>query len=302
MPKLIVQLSGGLGNQMFQYATARTLALQNNLDLVIDNRSGFFRDIQYRREYELKKFPIKGRLANFHEIIPFFFIRIMIRFKKKYQLKNKIFFGQYIQEQSNTEDHSISFLQAVKKYQLNENVWIKGYWQSPYYFEKYKDLIQSELDLPKPNNDNFKSLGKKILNSKSVALGLRLYEESENPTTHSLNFKEKKIVEFNNVIEKVKKKHPKSSFFVFCTHRSKLLKKLNLPKKTTFITSEDGYTGSIEKLWLLSQCKHHIFNNSSFYWWGAWLSSKFYKNNNQTIYAADNFVNKDALPKSWYKF
>jgi hypothetical protein len=81
-----------------------------------------------------------------------------------------------------------------------------------------------------------------------------------------------------------------------------LLKKLNLPKKTIFVTPEDGYTGSIENLWLLSQCKHHIFNNSSFYWWGAWLSSKFYKNNNQTIYAADNFINKDGLPKSWYKF
>ena len=302
MPKLIVQLYGGLGNQMFQYASARALALQNNLDLVIDNRSGFFRDIQYRREYELKKFPIRGRLANFYEIIPFLFIRIRIRLKKKYHLINKNLFGQYIHEQSNTDNHSISFLQEIQKYQLNENVWIRGYWQSSLYFEKYSNLIQSELEPPQPKKDNFKSLGKKILNSESVALGLRFYEESKNPKTHSLNFKEKNFFEIDSVVQKVKKKHPEATFFVFCTHRSSLLKKLNLPKKTIFVTPEDGYVGSTENLWLLSQCKHHIFNNSSFYWWGACLSSKFHKNNNQTIYAADNFINKDGLLKSWNKF
>lgn len=41
-PKLIVQLNGGLGNQMFQYACARSLALRNGLELVLDDWSGFF--------------------------------------------------------------------------------------------------------------------------------------------------------------------------------------------------------------------------------------------------------------------
>ena len=50
MPKLIVQLQGGLGNQMFQYATARSISLKNNLDLVIDDWSGFFRDVHHQRK------------------------------------------------------------------------------------------------------------------------------------------------------------------------------------------------------------------------------------------------------------
>ena len=58
MTKLIVQLKGGLGKQMFQYASARSLALRQGLELVLDDWSGFVRDLQYRRHYELGALPI----------------------------------------------------------------------------------------------------------------------------------------------------------------------------------------------------------------------------------------------------
>ena len=302
MPKLIVQLSGGLGNQMFQYASGRSIALNNNFELVIDNWSGFYRDKQYKRKYELNNFPIKGRLAKFYEILPFLYIRFNSKLKKKYKLVNNLLFGKFIEEKLNSKEHSMNFSNEIYKMKLKQNTWVKGYWQSPLYFKNIENLIHSELNLPYPALKNFQKLGQEMSNSESLALGIRLYEESKNPDTHSLNKKNKSIFKIDEVLQKVINSHPNIHVYVFCTHNSKVLKNLNLPKNVTFITHDHGFKGSSENMWLLSRCKHHIFNNSSFYWWGAWLSSANYKSKKQIIYAADNFINHDGFLKNWIKF
>jgi len=50
--RVTVQIAGGLGNQLFQYAAARPLALHNGVPLAIDQLSGFTRDF-YQRKYRL---------------------------------------------------------------------------------------------------------------------------------------------------------------------------------------------------------------------------------------------------------
>ena len=302
MPKLVVQLSGGLGNQMFQYAAARSLALENNLALVIDNWSGFFRDFQYKRKYELDVFPIEARTAKFYEFLPFLYVGFIAKFKRKLTLINRLPFGNYIQEPLNLNEHSTSYQLGLKKINFKKNTWIKGYWQTYKYFEKFKHIIHNEFILPTPTQKNFKLLGKKMLNSESCALSIRLYEESTNPAFHALKKKTKNIFHINKIVNRVKKKNPNFRFFVFCTHRSDFLKKINLPDDTVFVTHDDGFEGTLNRMWLLSQCKHHIFNNSAFYWWGAWLSSKNHKSQKQIIYAADNFVNRDGLASNWKRF
>jgi hypothetical protein len=301
MPKLIVQLKGGLGNQMFQYATARSLSISNNSKLVIDNWTGFYRDFQYKRKYELDKFPIQGRIAKFHESIPFLYTSFCAKLKN-FNLINKLSFGNFLQEQSNLNEYSMKFQPEIQKISLNKNTWIKGYWQSHNYFEKYKHLILDELNPPIPSQNNFRQIGKEISKSNSIALGLRLYEESNDPASHALNKKIKSIFEINKVITKVRKNFPDYRFFIFATRRFDFLKELNLPDNTIFVTHDDGFEGTIERIWLLSQCKNHIFNNSSFYWWGAWLSSKNYQFDKQLIYASDNFINYDCYLKEWNKF
>jgi hypothetical protein len=302
MSKLIVQLQGGLGNQMFQYATARSISLDNNLDLVIDDWTGFFRDTHYQRKYELNNFQIKGRIAKFHENLPFLYMNICTKLKKKFNLINKLSFGNFIQEKLNLNDHGMRFHNEIQKINLNKNTWVRGFWQSHLYFEKYKSLILHELTPPQPKQNNFKIIGKEMSNTNSIALGLRIYEESFDPTFHAFNRKIKSIFEINKVRSKFKKKYSNYRFFVFSTRRFNFFKELNLPNNTIYVTYDDGYKGTIERMWLLSQCKHHIFNNSSFYWWGAWLSQKNYQSKKQTIYASDNFINQDGYLKKWYKF
>src|SRR5262245_32709069 len=57
--RVTVQITGGLGNQLFQYATARRLALHSGVPLAIDHVSGFAHDF-YKRRYLLDRFAIRG--------------------------------------------------------------------------------------------------------------------------------------------------------------------------------------------------------------------------------------------------
>ena len=56
-PMLLLRLRGGLGNQLFQYAAGRALALRNHVPLWLDPTSGFRGD-PYGRSYDLGGFDV----------------------------------------------------------------------------------------------------------------------------------------------------------------------------------------------------------------------------------------------------
>jgi len=203
-----------------------------------------------------------------------------------------------------TEGTDYSFKKEVISYVREKNIWLIGYWQSPYYFIKNYSLILDELTPPVPHQNKTLELGKYMLTVDSVALGIRVYEESSTPESHSRNGKLKSASEINVAIKKLLNYRPNAKFFIFCTHRANIINDINLPEGSILVIPEDGYETSIETLWLLTQCRHHIFTNSTFYWWGAWLSQKNYndKENNQIIFAADNFINSDGICENWEKF
>ena len=60
---VVVRLKGGVGNQLFIYAAARRLSLNNNVPLKLDISSGFQRDY-YQRNYRLNHFNIKAEIAS----------------------------------------------------------------------------------------------------------------------------------------------------------------------------------------------------------------------------------------------
>ena len=65
---IIVNIKGGLGNQMFQYALGRKLALAQKTELEID-ATGY--EHHHHRSYGLGAFKAQVCLVGLHEIGPY---------------------------------------------------------------------------------------------------------------------------------------------------------------------------------------------------------------------------------------
>lgn len=280
---------GGLGNQMFQYAAARAIAHRNNMNLSLDDHNGFVRDIVYKRKYELFQFPIQAQINRAY--IPYWIEKARQRIfgQRKNAISKNIFWTTLGENES-------GFIDAIKDFHIKGNTWMHGYWQSERYFEDIKDIISRELMPEAPEDSRFLEMAKRMESCNSVSLGVRLYEEVPGVTKDGVGGITP-MTFFNDCAKRLSTEIENPEFFIFCTTNSPELKKLNLPGKIHLITHENGFNGTLARLWLYTKCKHHIIANSSFYWWGAWLSE--IKNSNSVIIASPIFSNKDAIPERW---
>ena len=297
MKKIVSVLSGGLGNQMFQYAAAMAVSKRLNRPLVIDDWSGFVRDFEYRRQFELGALSITARKATPWERVPIWLYRLRHRKSlSQNAFHERYWFGEFLNETK------LAYQMEIETTPVYDSTWMVGYWQSPRYFEKYAADVNKELSPVLPDNKTFRSLGQEMRTSESVAVGIRLYEESSDPGVHARFGIKKSALDIKMALERLSLLIPNKKIYLFRSHRSEVLNELGLPDSCTYVIPEEGFIDPVACLWLMTQCKHHIITNSSYYWWGAWLSSFSFEGDKQCIIAADNFINKDCLVKGWLTF
>ncbi len=279
---IVVKLKGGLGNQMFQYAIGRNLALKNNTKLKFDVTE---LEQDKLRDYELDVFNISGSIAS----------RLAIMFIHKFN-KNIIFkiLGQqyfYTKQKDQYFDTTI----LGKK----GNIYLDGYWQCEDYFKKIRNILLQDFTIKcDPDSEN-KLMLEKIEKSNAVCIHVRRGDYISNRKmnkihgTCSLDY-------YHNAVKIIEKKVSNPTFFVFSDDPQWTKVNLKLKHPTYYVcinNPEKGY----EDLRLMSNCKHFIVANSSFSWWGAWLS-----NNSDKIICAPKrwFVSEnegDIIPKSWIR-
>jgi hypothetical protein len=294
--RLVVRLAGGLGNQLFQYATGRAIATRSGAELALDPVSGFARDRRFRREFELGGFPIAAGTATRLERFLAGLDGLARPLLGRRRPIRRMPWGHVLRE------NSARFIPEVGSFRMACDAWLRGYWQSPRYFDEFASSIRAELEPPAPRDPRMLGLGRELEGRDAVAVGVRLYEESPDPGANARSGRVKSVAEQAEAVHELLRKHRGAVPYVFCTHRSPALEALRMPAGTTFVTESDGFRGAVPNLWLLVRCRHHVFNNSSFYWWGAWLSEGRRSGPPGAIVAADNFINADCLPPRWGTF
>ena len=94
------------------------------------------------------------------------------------------------------------------------------------------------------------------------------------------------------------------TFFVFVQEENQFTDNLKFNSPFYIISHDAGYRGSWERLTSQAHCKHHIFNNSTFYFWGAIFSQFLNKRLDieSQIFVTDNFIFKEIYCPDWKKF
>lgn len=288
---LVVQLKGGLGNQMFQYAAGRALAARNDAQLYVDAVSGFARDKVYRRAFELDALPVATLYAGWMKQAPYWLEKLRDRVIRRSEgTIRKRPWGTLIHESS------LVFQEQIIDFSDFRTAWMEGYWQCERYFEDARGLISSELAPPAPKDSRFLDVAHKIDSCNAVAVGVRLFEEVPGASKAGVGGVVPAAF-YTQAARRLAQHLPDPVFFVFCTTKSPVVEDLQLPGETLFVTHDNGFEGTLARLWLISRCHHHVLSNSSFYWWGAWLAEQQYAD--ARIIAADTFVNKDCVPARW---
>lgn len=289
-------LKGGLGNQLFQLSMYLFLKKDKNFKFfTIDTVTGFLFDFQYRRKLEIQEI----RRNNFFRTIFISIINVIfIFFDKYFPFINKLLKIKIV------NDKNFKKVNFGKK-----NFFIlNGYFQD---FEILRPNLGYLYNFIKPNfekrySKKFEQLYKKIKSTKnSVAICIRFYEEAKNPLSHIYpNTKFKSYSEFNKLINKFEKDLNKPEFYIFVQNENEFTHKLLINSPHFIISHNNGYEGSWARLKAQALCKHHIFNNSTFYYWGATFSKFLNKDDdvNPKIYVANNFIFKDIYNPKWEKF
>lgn len=293
--KLIVRIFGGLGNQLFCYSAARRLALVNGAELVIDNVSGFKFDHKYKRHYQLDKFHIPCRLATTAERLePFSRIRRFI--KKRIYLKKPFKKRLYITQEG------IDFDLRLLDVRFSGIVYMEGYWQSEKYFKDIEELISKELSFKKPDDSDNKKMRDEIISKNSIAIHLRFFRPAVDKESNDTNASKQY---YQRALDFIRERYPDAHYFIFSDRPETAAEMIPLSShEYTVVNHNRGDKNAAYDMWLMSLCNHFIIANSTFSWWGAWLS----KSPNKTVIAPKHVSREGVkwgfdglLPESWTK-
>lgn len=291
---IIVKLTGGLGNQMFQYATARRLAEKHSTILKLDI-SGFE---QYKlHRYSLHCFHIWEYPATDNEIKKVCGDNNLFR-KVSKKLSSNFKHLPYnnpkilIEKHFHFDPHILDSL---------NNVLLDGYWQSEKYFSDIPDVLHREFVIKYQQDPTSAKFAEQIQTTESVSVHVRRTDYVNNSFTNQIHGTcDQKY--YAKAVQYVGDQISNPHFFIFSDEPGWARDNLKLGFPTTIVDCNDA-SRNYEDLRLMSLCKHNIIANSTFSWWGAWLN----KNPDKLVYAPKKWFNdssintKDLIPDTWIK-
>ncbi|MEI6863771.1 MAG: alpha-1,2-fucosyltransferase [Candidatus Adlerbacteria bacterium] len=287
-PVIIPKIIGGLGNQMFQYAFARMLSLKTDADLKLDILD--FKTYEFHT-YSLSHFNIQEIYATERDVAPF------KRHKRQRGIRGKLLNPFFYNPRRYVAEDISTFSQKMTE--LTPPCYLDGYWLSEKYFLPIKDIIRKEFALKTPLSDYSKDIAKKILDSpESISFHIRRGDFVKHASVskhHGICPPEY----YDEAIRILNERFPQGEYFVFSDDIEWARENLVTGRPTTFIGQ--GPDKNYEDLGLMSLCKHHVLSNSTFGWWGAWLSEETHTGT--TIapkkWLAKPFDTSDLIPERW---
>tara|TARA_B100000902_G_scaffold400025_1_gene474712 strand:- start:5347 stop:6201 length:855 start_codon:yes stop_codon:yes gene_type:complete len=251
---------GELGNQMFKFAALKGIARNNGYDYLMPpsylglEKSPFL--------YKAFKKITKYKYQN-HFLFKYFELSSVARRQIKFSN-----FKDLLSAESTLFDEKLFN-------NCPDNIQLQGYFQSPKYFENIENTIREDFKFKK----KILTLGNRLMpkSTSPISLHIRRGDYITNPNHFSLD-----LNYYQNAIDYFGKD---KQYFVF-TDDPNWFKQQDLYHSENFkLISEITKNSTPLDLYIMKSCKKHIIANSTFSWWGAWLS-----NSKEVVF-----------PLKWYK-
>ncbi len=263
---IVSKLSGGLGNQLFQYSFGRYLANKQGTKLLLD--ISFYRN-QNKRKYMLDAFNIDAEVT----------IKVfnLIEFK----------------------EHNFAFDYKYKE--ISDNSIINGYWQSERYFEEIAQSIRDELTIRGKMTNAANKIIEQIKTRSSVSIHIRRGDyitEKKTNLFHGVC----DLDYYNNAIDYINSICDLPDAYIFSDDIEWCKNNINIKNKIFFV-NDDRKISDCEELIIMSNCENNIISNSTFSWWSAWLNDKKNKIviSPKKWFLDENINTVDLIPQNWIK-
>lgn len=280
---IITRLSLGLGNNLFQYALGRRLAIERNTELFLD----FSGENEGRRRYALdyiSRFNMIRSVASKKDLM-------------KIILLNKFPFLNLGHKNSVFTEKTHSFDLDVLG--VPQNSYLTGYWQSEKYFKTVENTIRKDLKLKEPQGKKYQDFLDRIMKSNSISIHFRRDDFMSEKNLRIFNTCTPDY--YHNAVSYLSGKISAPELFVFSDDIEWVKQNIKFNFPTTFVSGNG--LADYQEIILMSACKYNIIANSTYSWWGAWLND-----NPQKIVITPKkwFVDpdrdeKDLIPEEWIK-
>jgi glycosyl transferase family 11 len=285
---IITRLQGGLGNQMFQYAAGLRLAAargtQLKLDLALIDAAGGGTP----RTYELDRFRVSAERATPEEVEALL---------AKRPLAARI--SRRLDPRAAARERHFHYDRAVAR--LPDETCLEGYWQSERYFEDAAARVRQEFSFSREPSGRNAELAEEIAAHAAVSLHVRRGDYATHAATqafHGLC----PIDYYRRAVAYVSERVRDPLFVLFSDDPEWTRTHLDLGNGAIAV-DHNGPQDGPEDLRLMSLCRHHVIANSTFSWWGAWLSASPEKIvvAPERWFAGGAHDTRDLLPGGWVR-
>ena len=287
----IVNILGGLGNQMFQYALALALREKHPEEIIRIDTSAF-NGYPLHNGYELKRiFNVNIPDATLKEQMTVFY---PLRNYRMWQMGRR-----FLPKKKTVIVESNNMRYTSEILELRTSGYYLGYWQTEKYFSDIRSKVLDSFSFPQISDRVNHNLITDLYGKITVGVHIRRgdYLKIENAQgICNLNYYKKAIL---CMLERVRP----DVFLIFSDDidwcRANLSESFG--KIQTIYVDWNKGKESYRDMQLMSLCNHNIIANSSFSWWGAWLN----RNPEKIVIAPTRWMNNggwvDIIPNDWLK-
>lgn len=286
---IVTRLEGGLGNQLFQYALGRNVAVQHNQPLSLDiSRYHDTVVTATTRAYRLHHFAVEATPATDADLKPFTDTALTARLKRR--LGAVIgWAGGYT-----TIHEKRNFTYDPHLFDQQGHLRLLGFWQHSAYLRPVEAQLRHELVVTTaPDERNRAALAEIAAAPAATALHIRrgdYVSDLEAAASRGMLLPDY----YQRAAADLLSQHPDAHFFVFSDDPVWAAQNLHLPAPTRYFDHNDP-DHEYEDLRLMQRCQHHIIANSTFSWWGAWLAAT----PSQRVYAPATWFARGVMTRDW---